>query len=126
MDLSTAALAAAIRPYLWRVAGTLAVIVLIGSSGFLGYRKGVEVTEQKYKAQTAEYLAKEKSLREKELALNAREAAVAARETQKLDQRLNRGLEKFNEAVDKAGAKPECDLTDDEWMSLVGIGNEGE
>ena len=123
--ISYAAVAARLSPYLGKVAGVLAVVVFVGAVGLGGYLKGVSNTKAKYEAQAASYYEKEKVLRERELALNASEAGKVARATAQLETRIEKGVRKLNDAIEKAGTNPSCDLTADELEAFTSIGDSG-
>jgi hypothetical protein len=101
------------------LAGVIALALVGSHTGVYFYGKAVQKTS--YAAAENKLLVKERELREKEYDLNAKEAELAAATNAAMTARIDRGLGELRDAIENAGSRSGCDLTDDELRALEDI-----
>jgi hypothetical protein len=114
-QIELAKLAASGLKYLAMLLG----VALIGGSLWYG---GVRHERANTKTALAEVLKRELVVAEKEKEILSRESEAAGRRLEALLSRLENVGEDLNEAIEKAGDRPECALTPDELRLFRSLG----
>ena len=113
-----ASAAAFVSPYLGKITlvlgGLLALVIALGSAWYLG--KLDERADNR--AALAEFFEKKVELLEREAKVKVQEQAAATKQTGDLVTKQERGKAALSAAIEKAGDKPACALTEEEVRAL--------